>query len=83
MIEISGAQIVFWGADDQVLACLDVRVRLEQLGQITLVVEAWEVPLAVREAVAYQIRLPMPVMFEASPLSVMLVSQRMPVLKGV
>jgi hypothetical protein len=78
MIELSGAEIVFYGADRQPLAVMEVPVRLEQFGQVTLVVDAWIVPAAARQASHYQIRLPLPVLYEASPSVAMLASQLLP-----
>jgi hypothetical protein len=77
MIEIQGARLVFYGADGQVVASMDVPVKLEALGKVTLVVDAWEVPSAARNAAMYQILLPLPVMYEASEMVMMLASKVM------
>jgi hypothetical protein len=77
MIEISGARLVFYGQTDQVLATVEVPVRLETLGQVTLIVEPWVIPVAAREAACYQISLPMPVIYAGSEIMVWMVSRKL------
>ena len=78
MIELSGAQIVFFGPINNPLTILDVPVRLEHFGQVTLVVDPGIVPAVARDATHYQIRLPLPVLYETSPMVAMLTSQLLP-----
>lgn len=78
MIELSGAQIIFYGDTGDPLAVMEVPVRLEHFGQVVLVVDPWTVPAVARDATHYQIKLPLPVLYEASPSVAMLTSQLLP-----
>lgn len=78
MIEIKGARLVFYGQDGNAVATMDVPVKLELYGRVILTVDDWEVPAAARAAVKYQVLLPMPVLYEASEITVMLASQILP-----
>ena len=77
MVEITGAMLVFYGLDGALLAKMETPVRLESYGKVTLVVDGMEIPAAAKRAVKYQVILPLPVIYEASELTVMLTSQMM------
>lgn len=79
MIELSGAKLIFY-CDGQRVADVDVPVRLESFGRVTLLVERQSLPGA--HVTHYQIALPMPVMFGNAETVVMLSSVLLPILKG-
>lgn len=81
-IEIEGAKLLFYGptshnespVEFSPLASMQVPIRLEHYGSVKLVIDAWQIPPAAREATHFRISLPMPVLYEARELSIMLSS---------